>query len=214
MAPLHPRLIAITDTQRAPFEIWLERLESLAAGASPGSVQVLLRDRQLAIRDRRQFGASLRALTARYGQTFSVNDRLDLAVLLDADAIHLSESSVTVEQARQFGRRYGRAWGISRACHDSEEISRSSADALLLSPVLAARKGRAALGAAGLAAALRARDERGAELGPCLLYALGGVTRHNASELLSAGADGVALIGELLERDALGALIEALGITR
>ncbi len=208
------RVIAITDTQRAPIDLWLTQLGHLAAAAVPGSVQVLLRDRQLDIRDRQRFGQLLRILTREHGQLLSVSDRLDLAVLLGADAVHLSGASVTVEDARAFGQQHRQKWQITAACHAPDDVARSRADALLLSPIAEPRKGRAALGARGLAAAQAARRDRPAELGPCSVYALGGVTRRNAAELVEAGADGVALIGDLLNADAPSALLDALGLRR
>ena len=106
MTPVHarlaldPRLIAISDGERGQTEFWLAQLEQLLGGARPGSVAVLLRDRQLPIRERRQLGEALRRLTERFGQALLVSDRIDLACLLGADGVHLSEASVAVEDAR------------------------------------------------------------------------------------------------------------------
>jgi thiamine-phosphate pyrophosphorylase len=205
-----PRLIIITDTLRAPAEVWLERLEALCAAAAPGSVWVQLRDRSLPVRERRRFGERLRELSARYGQGLAVNDRLDLAILLEADGVHLGETSVLAEDARAYARMHGKEWLVSAACHDVQRVSLATADALLLSPVAAPRKGKPALGAEGVREAVRARGERSS----ALLYALGGVTRDNARQWLDAGADGVALIGELLASGADRDLPRALAIAR
>jgi thiamine-phosphate pyrophosphorylase len=174
----------------------------------------MLRDRQLPIRERRQLGERLRRLTAQHGQVFAVNDRLDLAALLEADAVHLSESSVSVEDARAFGERQGRRWWVSRACHDPAEAALSDADALLLSPIAAPRKGRPPLGVEGLASARRALISRAAQLGACRLYALGGIGAADARQWIDAGADGVALIGALLDAEAPRVLIDRLGLQR
>jgi thiamine-phosphate pyrophosphorylase len=209
-----PVLIAITDVTRGSFDDWLAQLERLLAAAVPDSVQVLLRDRQLPVRERRELGAHLRELTGRYAQALCVNDRLDLAVLLEADAVHLSESSVSVADAREFARRAGRAWSISRASHDPVDALATDADALLLAPVVEARKGRPALGVVALERARAAIGERSISAPASRLYALGGVTGANAGALIQAGADGVALIGGLLEADAPRRLVESLGIGR
>jgi thiamine monophosphate synthase len=134
--------------------------------------------------------------------------------LLEADGVHLSEASVVVEDARQLGRMWGRSFWVSAACHDPEAFAQASADALLLSPVVQARKQRAALGLAGLERALAARGRRSTRLPPCALYALGGVRRQDVPGLLQAGADGVALIGELFVPGVVPGLLEALGIRR
>ena len=206
------RLIVISDSERGPLDGWLRELQALLAAATPGSVQVLLRDRQLPIRARRELGEQLRRTTRAHRQWFAVSDRLDLAGLLDADGLHLAEDSVTASDARAFALAHGRSWLVSTACHSPEALADLTADAALLSPVLAPRKGRPALGLGGLRQAALARQRRGPALGSCSLYALGGVTRHDAAELLAAGADGVALIGELFVPGAGRELLAALGI--
>jgi thiamine-phosphate pyrophosphorylase len=159
-------------------------------------------------------GRRLRELTRRHGQRLSVNDRLDLAVLLEADALHLAESSVMAGDARAFARARGRAFWISRAAHQPEAAAHADADALVLSPIIEARKGRPALGLAGIEAARTARERRPSELGRCGLYALGGVTAASAADCVRAGADGVALIGALLDSEAPRALVAQLGLGR
>ena len=131
---------------------------------------------------------------------------MDLALLLEADAVHLGEGSVTASDAR---RLLGANMRISRAWHAAsldgvDAVSELHAvDALLVSPVLAPRKGRPALGLQPLGVLgeqLRARDLA------CQLYALGGVSAENAAECLQAGAAGVAAIGAALGPDAAGLL--------
>jgi thiamine-phosphate pyrophosphorylase len=207
-----PRLIAIIDSERAPFDVWLARLEPLLAGARAGSVLVMLRDRQLPARERRQMGETLRRLTSAYAQPLCVNDRLDLAVLLDADAVHLPESGVSVDDARGFGALHARRWWVSCASHQPSDAAATRADALVLSPVVAPRKGRPALGLDGVRRARAALAARLPELGSCHLYALGGVTAADAPALLAAGARGVAALGVLLEPLGSAALARALAV--
>jgi thiamine-phosphate pyrophosphorylase len=209
-----PRLIAISDAERGQTPLWLGQLEQLLRGARAGSVAVLLRDRQRPIRERQQLGQTLRQLTRQLGHLLLVNDRIDLACLLDADGVHLSGASVAVEDARQLGRVWGRSLWVSAACHDPDAFALASADALLLSPLVEARKQRPALGLAGLEQALAARVRRSAGLPACLLYALGGVRSPDIPSLLGAGADGVALIGELFVPGAVPRLLDALDIRR
>lgn len=214
MNAVRPRLIAISDGERGQTPFWLEQLELLLGGAQPGTVAVLLRDPGLPIRERQVLGQRLRQLTRRLGHALLVNDRIDLACLLEADGVHLSEASVTVQDARQLGQRWGHALWVSAACHEPEALAHATADAVLLSPIVESRKQRPALGLAGLDRARAARRRRSAELAPCALYALGGVRGQDAAGLLEAGADGVALIGELFVPGAVPGLLDALQIRR
>jgi thiamine-phosphate pyrophosphorylase len=211
---LAPRLYAITDFGRGSVESTLAALEALVRLARPGSVVIQLRDRELPILTRRRLGEVLRDMTRRGGQFLLVNDRLDLALLLGADGVHLGEVSVAAEDARAFAAAHHIDWFVTGACHAPEAFSGAQQDALLLSPVVSPRKGRPALGLPGLAAALQHRRERPGKRPFCALLALGGVTRHNARTLCQNGADGVAVLGEVLEPGGPEGLVAALDIER
>jgi thiamine-phosphate pyrophosphorylase len=197
-----PRLILISDLSRGPEALLRERIDRCLAAARPGTVLVSLREHALGARARLALGRALLAAARAHGQRFGVNDRLDLARLLGADAVHLGERSVSVADARQL---LPGAW-ISVASHDPLD-ERPGADAVLLSPILAPRHGRAALGVEAVA---RAR----ARFGDGVLYALGGVTPDTVPQVLSAGADGVAAIGAVLSVDDPAPLLLRLGILR
>ena len=111
-AAVRPRLIVITDTTRVAAELLLARVEALAARARPGTVMIQLRDRELAAAARLELGRRLREITRARGQWLAVNDRVDLALWLAADALHLGEGSVSVPDARRLGGTVG---SLSRA---------------------------------------------------------------------------------------------------
>lgn len=201
----------VTDRERADEAGWLTRLSSWLPRAAPGSVLVQLRDRQLEAAERLAFGLRLRELTRLHQQRLAINDRLDLAVLCDADGVHLPESGVPAIVARRWLERYRQDWFVSVACHEPEHTPDGAVDALLLSPVTATRKGRPALGGAGLRTAVRARERAGARH---RVYALGGVGADEAGPLVLAGADGVAVIGAIFDGRGPEPLLAALGILR
>ena len=201
---LRPRLIIVTDTTVAPIGLLEQRLEAVAAAAEPESVMIQLRDRQLPVRERLELGRRVQHLAQKHDQWFAVNDRVDLALILEADGVHLGERSVEVSDAR---RLVGPDLFISRACHDPAAAQPLGADAVVLSPVIAPRKGNPALGVEVAKTARLAAGE-------ALLYALGGVSANNAVSLVEAGFDGVAVVGAVLDgRDPL-ALLGALEIRR
>jgi len=208
-----PRLIAITDSSLGDADTLPTRLRHLAERARPGSLALLLRDHAATAKQRLALGRELRDIAVSTGQALWVADRLDLALLLQADGVHLGEASVSAAVAR---RLVGERVVVSRAWHKAtlqgtaatEELD--DVDALLVSPVLEARKGRPALGLAalgGLGEQLRARNRA------CQLYALGGVSAETAAGCLAAGAAGVAAIGAAQVPDP-SALLTALGLLR
>jgi thiamine-phosphate pyrophosphorylase len=206
-----PRLIAITDLGVLPENELIMRLRRLAAAALAGSVALLLRDHQASAQQRLRLGARLREVTRDTGQELWVADRLDLALLLEAEGVHLGEASVSAAAARRLvgARRISRAWHAS-SVDDVASAELSGVDALLVSPLLAARKGRDALGLAALGVLgeqLRARNQA------YLLYGLGGIDPDNAAVCRAAGAFGVAAIGAALGPEP-ERLLAALGLSR
>lgn len=209
-----PRLVAITDASVLPLPELSLRLRRLAARAGPGTVALLLRDHALSAKARLALGKALRDAAGEHGQQLWVADRLDLALLLGADGAHLGEASVSASRARELlppGVRISRAFHPAPEGVVSEAVAElAQVDALLVSPVLAPRKGRAALGLATFSTwgeQLRARHQA------YPLYALGGVTSDNAAACVAAGAAGVAAIGAALAPDP-APLLEALGSLR
>ena len=95
-----PRLIVVTDASYGPRSAMVACIESAIERASPGSVMVQLRDREMPIRHRLELGRELSEKCRSTGQFFVVNDRCDLAVLLSADGVHLGEASIAPVDAR------------------------------------------------------------------------------------------------------------------
>ena len=208
---LAPRLVALTERSLATAAETLARFERVARAARPWSVLFQLRDRELSALERIAFGRELRALCTRRDQWFQVNDRIDLAVVLGGDGVHLGEASVAAEDARAI---VGPSAFISRACHDAEGALELDVDAWVLSPIFAARKGKPALGL-GAVRRLHERCRTGSEgANRPHVWALGGVTASVAKACLAEGADGVAVMGAVLAGNELDALISELGILR
>lgn len=136
-----------------------------------------------------------------------VNDRLDLAQLLAADGVHLGEGGVETARARGL---FASAF-VVRACHVPERVAEVDADIVLLSPILAERKGNLPLGVVGLAtaAARLCAVNRASKL-----FALGGVDAEGAARCLAAGASGVAAIAGVFADESPLPLLRALGIER
>lgn len=201
------RLIAISDLAHVSAAALLDRWERLAAAAKPGSVAVDLREPQLPARTVVELGTSLGRIARAHQQHLIVNDRLDVAKLLGASAVHLREDSVASADARQLLLGVP----ILRACHRVADVTLVDAEAVLLSPILKPRKGNAALGLEGLRAARARLDEAESET---RLFALGGIDVDGAAECVRAGADGVAAIGAAFGVESSLELLRALGIER
>ena len=199
-----PFVQIITDLDSVPEIALFERLRQTASLPPEGRARlsVMLRDPQLPLRELLRLGRSLRAATRELGVALIVNDRADLAVLLEADGIHLGRHSMAVTDARAL---LGPGAWVSTSAHSPADViaaARAGANAALLSPIFASPGKGAPLGPAALE---ETRSLLAAEGLALRLYALGGVTPDNAARCFEAGADGVAAIranlAEILGRD-------------
>ena len=123
-----------------------------------------------------------REITRRLGVPLVVNDRPDLAVLAEADAVHVGQDDLPVEAARRFGLPVG------LSTHAPAEIDAASADYVGVGPVHATptKEGRPAVGLELLRyAAQHARQP---------WFAIGGIDRTNVERVVAAGATRVAVV--------------------
>ncbi len=80
------RLYVLTDTRVARGR---SLVELVAAALEGGATAIQLREKSLSTLDQVALGNELRRLTADAGALFIVNDRADIACVLEADGVHL-----------------------------------------------------------------------------------------------------------------------------
>jgi thiamine-phosphate pyrophosphorylase len=131
-------------------------------------------------------------LTQGTGCRLLVNDRVDLAMLVEADGVHLRENSVPIESARRLSR--GRLL-IGRSVHDASTAATArNADYMIAGSVFAtpSKPGQeTTLGLDGLRRVVSAA-------GDCPVWAVGGLTSANVADVRACGVQGVAAIGTFL----------------
>jgi thiamine-phosphate pyrophosphorylase len=187
---VRPLVLQITAADVLPEDALFARLAGLRAlsASARGRFAVQLRDPALSGRALFALGARLREATRALGAALIVNDRLDLALALGADGVHLGRRSVTVAVARAL--LPPGTW-ISVACHAVADVAQAAADgadAAVLSPIFASPGKGPPLGRGAL------REARAAVGEGIQLVALGGVDAANAGDCLAAGAGAVAAI--------------------
>ncbi len=139
-----------------------------------------------------------------------VNDRLDVALAVQAGGVHLGEKSLPPQEAKRLVVSLHREKNflIGVSCHSLEAAKaaeRGDADYLFFGPVFAT-PAKAAYGEPQGLARL-AEVCRAVEL-PVL--AIGGITLENCAACLSAGASGIAAIRLFQDATDLPALLRAL----
>jgi thiamine-phosphate pyrophosphorylase len=185
-----PRFYPILDT--ATLAIPLEVASGILL--EEGAQILQLRHKEHFSREMFDTAGRVATLCRQAGALFVLNDRADLAALLDA-AVHLGQEDLTPEQAR----RVMGSSVIGYSTHNEAQLRSSNdqpADYVALGPIfqtLSKRNPDPVVSVLELKR-LRSLTERP-------LVAIGGITRENAAAALAAGADSVAVIGDLCPRD-------------
>jgi thiamine-phosphate pyrophosphorylase len=126
---------------------------------------------------------------------FVVNDRADLAALTGA-ALHLGQDDLTPSAARKV---VGTKTLIGFSTHNEGQLRAAAAepaDYLAIGPIFGTSSKNNPDPVVGIAELRRLRP-----LTDRPLVAIGGITRANAQSVLNAGADAVAIIGDLFAED-------------
>lgn len=135
------------------------------------------------------------ALCRQAGAIFVVDDRADIALLLDA-GLHVGQDDLPPRDAR---RLIGTSRLLGFSTHNEAQLRAAlaePADYLALGPVFATASKDKPDPVVGLAEFRRLRP-----LADRPLVAIGGITRANALAVLEAGADSLAVIGDLLPEE-------------
>ena len=160
----------------------------LAAVIDGGCRMVQLRDKDAPSGHVLRVAERLIARARRAGVTFIVNDRVDLAVAVEADGVHLGQDDLPARQARPL-LRPGMLLGVSTHDVSQAHAARDAgADYIAVGAMFAtATKPDFQLVGPGLVRKLRA------DIGVPLV-GIGGITHDNVADVIRAGADGVAVI--------------------
>jgi thiamine-phosphate pyrophosphorylase len=189
-----PRLYLITDRKatgnRALVEVVAAALAGIAgSGLDPADVAVQLREKDLDGRPLTDLARALRASTAAAGVRLFINDRIDVALAVGADGIHLGGTSLAPAEARAIAP----ALALAVSTHGLADVRAAAADLArpafaVFGPVRDTPSKRAygpPLGFDALAEASRLDFP---------LLALGGLDARAVPEALAAGAHGVACL--------------------
>lgn len=186
-----PKLYPVTDARLSGLS-HAEQVRRLAAG---GATLVQLRDKHAAPRDFLRDALEAAAVARALGVLLVVNDRADIALACGARGLHLGQDDLDPEAAR---RVVGDEFLIGYSTHSVEqaiEAARLPVSYVAIGPVFGTRTKENPDPAVGPEGVARVR----AALGPFVpLVAIGGITAENATSVLAAGADSVAVVSALL----------------
>jgi len=166
--------------------------DAAAAMLAGGARVVQLRMKNRTVREILATAEALRRLTADANAMLVINDRIDVALAVAADAVHLGDDDLPVAAARAIA---GTRLLIGRSTHsldDARAASAAGVDYIGFGPLFATTTKIVTAAPQGLE---RLRTIRDAVTVP--IVAIGGITEDRVRDVLQAGADAVAMIGDL-----------------
>lgn len=186
-------LYVVTDRQLTggrPLRLVVE------AALRGGTRAFQLREKDLSPRELYPLALEMRQLTQAYGARLLINDRVDVALAVDADGVHLTTTSLPASIARRvLGPE--RLIGVStHTLTEAHAAADEGADFLVFGPVFFTPS-KALYGEPVGLDALRA--VRAAVNVPIL--AIGGIKKANLDQVLAAGANGIAVISAIISAD-------------
>ena len=188
-----PRLYAIIDAAQTGNRSTAAVSDALLAA---GVKLIQYRDKQASSRVLYENSFELAARARQANAVLIVNDRADVARVVQADGVHVGQDDLSVELARRVlgaGRRIGCSTHHPDQVRDAD---RSSADYIAFGPIFETQSKQQPDPVVGLEGLREAR-----RLTRKPLVAIGGITLENARAVIEAGADSVAVISDLLKPD-------------
>ncbi|HAA03755.1 MAG TPA: thiamine phosphate synthase [Syntrophobacteraceae bacterium] len=168
-------------------------IEVVAAAIRGGVTMVQYRDKNASTRVMAETASGLVSLCHRMGAMFVVNDRIDVALAVDADGVHLGQDDMPVATAR---RLLGPNKLLGVSVHNRDEIRQAEhdgADHVSLSPVFAtATKAdhQPPLDLEGVRTLSRTSH--------LPVIAIGGIHAGNAADVIRAGARGICVVSAII----------------
>ncbi|HEX8248099.1 MAG TPA: thiamine phosphate synthase [Pyrinomonadaceae bacterium] len=185
-----PKIYPITDALLSR----LSHAEQFLRLAEGGARVIQLRDKNASPREFYEAAREVLALAEERNIKVIINDRADIAFALKAGGVHLGQDDLPPQAARKL---LGKNAVIGFSTHSVEqaiEAIKFPVDYIAIGPVFTTKTKQNPEKTVGLEGVRCVRKA----VGDFPLVAIGGITLENAGDVFSAGADSVAIIGDLL----------------
>lgn len=179
--------------------------EVVARMIDSGIRVIQYREKDKSAREKYRECLQIRKMTRDAGVTFIVNDHADLALLVEADGIHLGQDDLPPEKVREL---VGAEMLIGLSTHSAaqaEAAVASGVDYIGVGPIFATKTKKDV----GDPVGLEYLDYVVENL-KLPFVAIGGIKEHNIGEVSRRGAKCIALVTEIVGAEDIGAKVRAL----
>lgn len=188
--PVDYSLYLVTDRGILGGRDIFDAVESAVKG---GVTLVQLREKNISSLDFYNIAVRLKKLAGRYGVPLIINDRLDIALAVDADGLHIGQEDLPVSAARKLLGK-GKILGYSvSTVEEAVYGERNGADYLGAGPVYPTGSKLDAVSPIGIEILKRIKESVSIPV-----VGIGGIGFSNISEIKSSGIDGVSVISAIL----------------
>ena len=185
-------LYLVTDEKACKGKDFYESVEASIRG---GAKIVQLREKNMDTRDFFKRALKLKEICHKHGVDFVINDRLDIAMAVDADGVHLGQSDMPIEKAKEI-LGHKKIIGISaKNMEEALEAQKYGADYIGVGAIFATDTKKDS----GLIDLETLKDMTDQINIPVL--AIGGIGLGKLGYLKDTGIDGICVISDILGSD-------------
>ncbi len=185
-----PSVYVITDTRLSAGRSIIDVVEQAIAG---GATCIQLREKNYTTEQLYYAAEHLRKLTRQKGVTFIVNDRLDVALAVEADGIHLGREDLPLPAALRIMPSWMILGVTARSVEQALQFQRAGATYLGVGSVFATTTKENT----GKPIGLHGLKEIARQV-KIPVVGIGGINAGNAGEVIGAGAAGVAVVAAVV----------------
>ncbi|MCL3780747.1 thiamine phosphate synthase [Prolixibacteraceae bacterium JC049] len=193
MKPFDLSLYLVTDPDLTMGRPLLPIIEEAVAG---GVTMVQLREKEASSRAFYELAKATKELLKGTGVPLIINDRLDIALAVDAEGLHIGQSDLPHDIARKLlGPDKILGWSVE-TIEQAREANQFDVDYIGLSPVFSTQT------KSDISKPLELEGVR--EISSFTKHAtvaIGGVGLQNTSEVIQAGADGIAVVSAIISHE-------------
>ena len=165
--------------------------------AIKGGVKIVqLREKNISTKDFYEKALKVKEICKNYGALFIINDRLDIAQAVEADGVHLGQSDMPIEKAREILKDRFLIGATARNIEEAKKVELSGADYIGSGAIF------------GTSTKNNAKKLEMEELRKIVasvkipVFAIGGININNVGSLKNIGLQGIcAVSGILSEKD-------------
>ena len=156
-----------------------------------GATTLQLRDKYSSTRQLIKIGSELRKLTQKNKVSFIINDRIDVALAVDADGVHLGQEDLPLSFTRKLAPK--KIIGVSiHSLIEARKAEQEGADYLALGPIF---KTSSKLTGPAVGTKMIKRIKKSVDIP---LVAIGGINAANLESVIAQRPDGVAIASAVL----------------